>query len=657
MSVEDLRTFLQEVAPGPVGQTRELARLLWSCWHAIEISFIDKPGPGSPNRVSWLPLGPFLLLTACAASPAEGAVREQHPKPLLHLRAAVWLPPVLSFVMERLRHEAPPGGATTAEDWVWTLDVNSLSGYSAPVHDSSLAGPDPMPDNVLSDGFGERSHSAVTSPPACDGKDGERVDPRTIAQTLVSAIAEGRASPCLQWRSQNDVRVLTASAFPEGSDYKRVLTKRRRRLEDEVGDALQLLGWRRMAVGRFRRLAVGGHQMPVPPCNIEEECALPRPNVKRIADTIAETVKRGERARYLEWRSPDDVRVLTPEIFGDASGPQTTVAYRRTRLREGLILSLRSAGWEHTTANLFRRIGCEATMPTASGGIRQPAEAGHEVRSRPAVAEQRSHMHGHNDRAAATTADHDEMLRILRALVTCRDPATGDPITEPDLLAAPPVKRALDRAILELQCRSTIPAPALAPPTEGTAGPAAPRSGDDDTELLAKLRSWRRAVAAEAGVAAYMVADDRTLKEIATVAPLSLEQLGRVRGIGPARLEKYGSEMLLIVRRHRSAHTTADGLPRVSVLGAAKGEEKTPPATSPCSCTDPRWSDGDDERLRRLSTAGYDEFLLAQHFGRTQAAVQRRLRELQAQDLLGPAASEVPGSDAVSNGQRPLSPS
>ncbi len=43
---------------------------------------------------------------------------------------------------------------------------------------------------------------------------------------------------------------------------------------------------------------------------------------------------------------------------------------------------------------------------------------------------------------------------------------------------------------------------------------------------------------------AYVVAHDTTLAEIAEARPESLAQLRRVKGMGPTKLERYGTEIL-----------------------------------------------------------------------------------------------------------------
>jgi ATP-dependent DNA helicase RecQ len=62
--------------------------------------------------------------------------------------------------------------------------------------------------------------------------------------------------------------------------------------------------------------------------------------------------------------------------------------------------------------------------------------------------------------------------------------------------------------------------------------------------VFEKLRAWRAATAKEQGVPAYVVFHDATLRQIATQAPTSLQQLGTISGVGENKLAKYGQPIL-----------------------------------------------------------------------------------------------------------------
>jgi DNA helicase II / ATP-dependent DNA helicase PcrA len=68
-----------------------------------------------------------------------------------------------------------------------------------------------------------------------------------------------------------------------------------------------------------------------------------------------------------------------------------------------------------------------------------------------------------------------------------------------------------------------------------------------DEELFERLRTWRVARATEEKVPAYVVFTDLTLQAIAEVRPSNPTALLKVSGVGPAKIEKYGDEVLALV--------------------------------------------------------------------------------------------------------------
>jgi DNA helicase-2/ATP-dependent DNA helicase PcrA len=87
-----------------------------------------------------------------------------------------------------------------------------------------------------------------------------------------------------------------------------------------------------------------------------------------------------------------------------------------------------------------------------------------------------------------------------------------------------------------------VPRPA-GPATERPEPGARPRAEPDDP-LYAALKSWRLERARADEVPAYVVFHNATLEEIAARRPRSLVELASVPGIGPAKLERYGQDLL-----------------------------------------------------------------------------------------------------------------
>jgi ATP-dependent DNA helicase RecQ len=66
--------------------------------------------------------------------------------------------------------------------------------------------------------------------------------------------------------------------------------------------------------------------------------------------------------------------------------------------------------------------------------------------------------------------------------------------------------------------------------------------------LFEALRVRRLALAREGGVPPYVVASDRTLRELAEIRPTSVAGLENIFGIGPAKAAKYGAQLLDALR-------------------------------------------------------------------------------------------------------------
>ena len=77
--------------------------------------------------------------------------------------------------------------------------------------------------------------------------------------------------------------------------------------------------------------------------------------------------------------------------------------------------------------------------------------------------------------------------------------------------------------------------------------------GDADAELLAALKALRGALAKAQKQPAYVVFPDRSLIEMAAARPRSLDELGRVHGVGAAKLARYGSAFLAVIRERADA--------------------------------------------------------------------------------------------------------
>jgi ATP-dependent DNA helicase RecQ len=68
-----------------------------------------------------------------------------------------------------------------------------------------------------------------------------------------------------------------------------------------------------------------------------------------------------------------------------------------------------------------------------------------------------------------------------------------------------------------------------------------------NAQLFDRLREWRAASAKEQGVPAYVILHDKTLRELAEMRPGSHGHLATVPGIGAAKIERYGADLLALI--------------------------------------------------------------------------------------------------------------
>jgi ATP-dependent DNA helicase RecQ len=75
-----------------------------------------------------------------------------------------------------------------------------------------------------------------------------------------------------------------------------------------------------------------------------------------------------------------------------------------------------------------------------------------------------------------------------------------------------------------------------------------------DKELFELLRTLRKQIADEQGIAPYLVFSDRSLHEMADILPRSAEAMLAVSGVGDVKLERYGYQFLRLIDRFVSDH-------------------------------------------------------------------------------------------------------
>lgn len=68
--------------------------------------------------------------------------------------------------------------------------------------------------------------------------------------------------------------------------------------------------------------------------------------------------------------------------------------------------------------------------------------------------------------------------------------------------------------------------------------------------LSGALKDWRREKCRELGHPVFLVLPNATLEEIASVRPSSIDELATIKGMGPARINRFGTQILGIIEKN-----------------------------------------------------------------------------------------------------------
>jgi ATP-dependent DNA helicase RecQ len=158
------------------------------------------------------------------------------------------------------------------------------------------------------------------------------------------------------------------------------------------------------------------------------------------------------------------------------------------------------------------------------------------------------------------------LLRLLRRLVTAGwvEFSTGDRPVVRLTESGRAVMKAERAPRVLLPPRGRLAATAGAPgrrrrgatrtavePDAGAARAGSPVYSTDigEDELFDALRRHRLDLSRALGAPPYVVASDRTLRELATFRPRTLRELESIYGIGPSKLDRFGQGFLEVIAR------------------------------------------------------------------------------------------------------------
>ena len=149
---------------------------------------------------------------------------------------------------------------------------------------------------------------------------------------------------------------------------------------------------------------------------------------------------------------------------------------------------------------------------------------------------------GH-DRLAAFGIGRDRTAAFWRGLVR-QMIAHGALEIEPGEYATLKLNEALARPVLRgEQAVVTVDEPVTSSAAKKRSRGAPVAAGPDDP-LFEALRAWRTAEAKTQSLPPYVIFHDSVLREIAAIRPGDRATLGQVKGVGAAKLDRYGAAVL-----------------------------------------------------------------------------------------------------------------
>ena len=75
---------------------------------------------------------------------------------------------------------------------------------------------------------------------------------------------------------------------------------------------------------------------------------------------------------------------------------------------------------------------------------------------------------------------------------------------------------------------------------------------EKEKETFDALRNWRAARAKQDGMPPYMIANNKQLAKMVKLKAATKADLGKVNGIGEAKIEKYGEDILRIIAEQQN---------------------------------------------------------------------------------------------------------
>ena len=140
----------------------------------------------------------------------------------------------------------------------------------------------------------------------------------------------------------------------------------------------------------------------------------------------------------------------------------------------------------------------------------------------------------------------------------------------------------------------------------------------DPDDLFEQLRVCRLKLAQSLHVPPYIICDDKTLDDMTRRTPRNLDEMLSVRGMGTAKVGKWGDAFLKVIHAYLAAHPQK-GRAAVIVKPAPKPPKKAAPKL---------WTREEETRLRQGYLNGVSIAQLSAIHGRTEGGIRSRLKKL-----------------------------
>lgn len=188
------------------------------------------------------------------------------------------------------------------------------------------------------------------------------------------------------------------------------------------------------------------------------------------------------------------------------------------------------------------------------GQRRQAFGAGHVIDILLGRQTERVRQHGHDSLTTfgiGGELDEHAWRSVVRQLLARRQLAAGGEYGVLELTeGSRPVLRGEEQVLLREDLRAARLTPSR--PSRVARG-AAPELSGQAAERFERLRQWRSETAREQGIPAYMVFSNATLAAIAETRPSGFAQLSAISGVGQAKLDRYGQELLDVLAEEPGA--------------------------------------------------------------------------------------------------------